>query len=97
MAKPPAGAAWAPAPYEIYDIGAIQALSKGIANEQQQARALHWIIETVCGTYDQSFRPGSERETVFAEGRRFVGLTLVKAIKLDTTKLRTPNARSSSD
>ena len=88
MAKPPASAAYAPPPYELTDIGAIKALSTGTANEGQQQRALRWIIEVVCGTYDLSYRPTSDRETVFAEGRRFVGLNIVKALNLDTTKLR---------
>ena len=86
--KPPTGAAWAPAPYEPYDISSLQALAKGEADAGQQQRALRWIVEAVCATYDQSFRPESERETAFAEGRRFVGLTLVKAMKLDISKLR---------
>ena len=86
--KPPPGAAWAPAPYDPADIGAIQALGRGEAQPHQQTRALKWIVEAVCGTYDQSFRPDSERETAFAEGRRFVGLTLVKATKMDISKLK---------
>lgn len=92
--KPPAGAAWAPPPYEPADIGAIQAFSRGEARPDQQTRALKWIVETVCGTYDQSFRPDSERETVFAEGRRFVGLTLVKATKINIAALRGTDGRS---
>ena len=84
--KPPVGAAYVPAPYEPADHGAIKALAAGVANEGQQKRALKWIIETVCATYDQSYRPDSERETVFAEGRRYVGLTLVKAVHLKLPK-----------
>ena len=80
--NPPPGAAWTPAPYESADIAAIQALERGEAEPHQQVRALRWIVEAVSATYDQSFRPGSERETVFAEGRRFVGLQIVKATKL---------------
>ena len=86
--KPPTGAAWAPAPYEPADVGAIQALARGEAEPHQQIRALKWIVEAVCGTYDQSFRPESERETSFAEGRRFVGLQIVKLSKVDISKLR---------
>ena len=94
LRKPPPGAAWAPPPYELADIGAIQALAKGEANEAQQVRALKWIVETACGTYDLSFRPDSERDTAFAEGRRFVGLTIVKATMMNTQLLRKPNART---
>ena len=73
-----------PARYEDPDTYAIKALAAGVANEGQQKRALEWIINTLCGTYDMSFRPGAEgdRDTTFAEGRRYVGLQLVKQIKL---------------
>ena len=95
--KPPAGAAWAPPRYESADIGAVQALARGEADSYQQTRALTWIVETVCGTYDLSFRPDSERETAFAEGRRFVGLNIVKATKLRVKLENKPYARSTDD
>lgn len=49
--------------------------------------ALRWIIETAAGTYDMSFRagPDGERETTFAEGRRFVGNQIIKQLKLRQT------------
>jgi len=80
---------WHPADYEVADIQAIQSLQAGNADEFQQRRALKWIVEVVSATYDQSFRPGSdgERDTCFAEGRRFVGLTIVKATKLNVSNL----------
>lgn len=86
--KAPVGAAWAPAPYEPADIAAIQGLMRGDAQPHQQQRALRWIIEVVAATYDTSYRPESERDTCFAEGRRFVGTTLVKATKIDISKLK---------
>lgn len=92
--RAPPGAAWAPAPYDIKDIAAVQAMARGEADAAQQARALKWIIEVVAGTYDQSYRPDSERDTAFAEGRRFVGLSLVKATKLNTQHLREQNVGS---
>ena len=95
--KPPPGAAWTPAPYEPADIAAIQALARGDAEPHQQTRALRWIVETISATYDQSFRPDSERESAFAEGRRFVGLTLVKATKLRVKLESKPHARSTDD
>ncbi len=84
--KPPADAAWAPAPYEPPDTAAIQALARGEAAPHQQVRALQWIVEVAAGTYDQSYRPDSERESAFAEGRRFVGLQIVKQTKLITKR-----------
>jgi len=81
-------AAWHPAPYELADIAAIKGLAGGTATPEQQQRALRWLIETVCCTYELSFRPNSDRDTAFAEGRRFVGLQVVKALKLDLSVLR---------
>lgn len=84
--KPPADAAWAPAPHEPPDTAAIQALARGEAAPHQQIHALKWIVEVAAGTYDQSYRPNSERESAFAEGRRFVGLQIVKQTKLITKR-----------
>jgi hypothetical protein len=92
MSKKPAHQPWMPAPYDPdgADTMAIKALATGTANEGQQRRALKWIIEAACGTYDLSFRPGpdGERETAFAEGKRHIGLQLVKHINgpMPTTK-----------
>ena len=82
--KKPAVQPWHPAPYEEADVYAIKALAAGVANEGQQQRALGWIVNTLCGTYDLSFRDGdnADRNTAFAEGKRFVGLQLVKLTKL---------------
>lgn len=90
MAKADPTKAWTPAAYVPADIAAIQALQRGEADPAQQMRVLSWLVNTVCGTYEPSFRPGAdgERETCFAEGRRFVGLTLVKAMKLNLSTLR---------
>jgi len=84
-------APWRPAGYEDADAEAWQALARGAARPDQQKRALAWLIEKAAGTYDLSFRPGAqegERDTVFAEGRRFVGLQIVKLLKLKIGQLR---------
>lgn len=80
--------AWMPPAYGLGDITAIQALANGTADAAQQKRALKWIIHQVCCTYDLSYRPGENSETVFAEGKRFVGLQLVKALHLNTAALK---------
>ncbi len=80
--------AWLPAPYEIADLTAVKALAAGTADAQQQKRALDWILIQVCGTYEMSYRPESDRDTAFAEGRRFVGLQIVKALHINTANLR---------
>jgi hypothetical protein len=76
---------WKPSPWEIPDAAAIQALSRGDATADQQKRALTYIVHTLAATYDGSFRPGpdGERVTAFAEGKRHVGLQLVKLVNIN--------------
>lgn len=82
-------APWMPAWYELADASALQALVAGEANPDQQKRAVKWLIERAAGTYDMSYRPGPEgdRDTAFAEGRRFVGQQVVKLLRLNVSKL----------
>lgn len=85
-----AHAPWLPPVYEPADVAAIQALARGNASMDQQKRALTWLIEKAAGTYEMSYRPGGaegERDTAFAEGRRFVGNQVVKMTKLKQGKL----------
>ena len=77
-----------PTPYEAADITAIQQLEQGTATPDLQQRALKWIVECASMTYDQSYRPGDTHETAFAEGRRFVGNSIVKMLKLNPSTLR---------
>jgi hypothetical protein len=86
--------AWMPARYELSDANAIKALAAGTANEDQQKRALDWIINKACATYDLSYRPGGEdgrRDTDLAEGGRRVGLSIIKLIKTPIEILRGKN------
>jgi hypothetical protein len=52
--------------------------------------AFKWIVNELCGTYDLSYRPDSERNTTFAEGKRFVGLQIVKMANLDVRVFSPP-------
>lgn len=88
LAELPKAEPWKPSNYEIEDAGAIQALLRGEAMPHQQQRALTYIIETLCGTYDMSFRPAGDRDTCFAEGKRFVGNQLVKLSKINLSKFK---------
>jgi hypothetical protein len=74
---------WHPAPYDEAVSAAVKALAAGNANESQQQRALHWIVHTLCGTYDQPYRPDSERDTIFACAKMFVGQQIVKMMKIE--------------
>lgn len=82
---------WMPAEYEIADVAAIQAIFRGDATPDQQKRALNWVIERAAGTYDMSYIPGGAdgaRNTDFAEGKRFVGNSIVKMLKINLGTLR---------
>lgn len=86
---------WKPHPYELADASAMQALAAGTATPDQQRRALTWLVNAA-GTYDLSYRPGpnGERDSVFAEGKRFVGLQVVKLTRLNVGALRRSEPRS---
>lgn len=71
-------------------VAALKALSKGEARPDQQITGLNFLIEELCGLYDEPFRPddlGGERETCFALGRAYPGRQLRKAIAQSFEKL----------
>jgi hypothetical protein len=75
------------------DVAAIKALASGLARADQQKIALDYIVSTLSGTYDLSYRPdelGGERDTSFAEGRRFVGLAIRRMILQPVDELVPP-------
>jgi uncharacterized protein YycO len=81
---------YTPAEYSADDVAAIQALVAGVANEGQQRTAVAWIITKAGAAYDQSYfsGPGGDRDTAFAEGRRFVANSILKLSKLPVDVVR---------
>lgn len=77
---------WRPAAYELPEHHAIKALHRGDATPEQQKKALEWIVQRAAMTHDQSFFPGDPLVTAFIEGRRSVGLQILKLV---TTKAET--------
>lgn len=77
-----------PASYDEADVAAIQAIATGSATAAQQQRALRWIVEAAADAYGLSYRGGDAQATAFAEGKRFVGLQIVKLSKLRLDALR---------
>lgn len=73
---------WHPPSYDKADVRAIQAIAQGNASEQEQRRALDWIVNTAAATYDEPFRPGKPDAVAYMLGRRSVGLAIVKLLKL---------------
>lgn len=78
-------APWKPAKWEPADASALQALVRGDCPPHLQQRAVSFIINTLCGTYDMPYRPGgaeADRDTTFALGKMWVGQQLVKLLKV---------------
>lgn len=82
--------AYTPAVWQDQDAYALQALEQGKATPHQQQRALAWIINQACMTYDTTFFPGDlagQRESDLAQGRAFAGKQIVKLIKLNMARI----------
>jgi hypothetical protein len=93
--KPTAADPWCPIQLrpecKKSDANLIQQLFSGTLDKgEAQLRAVRFIVETLCGTYDLSYRPGEDgrRDSDFAEGKRFIGSELVKLSKLNLTILK---------
>lgn len=86
--KGPKAEPWKPVDWDLADAGALQALARGDASSHAQQRALKFIVESLCATYDMSYRPSGDRDTCFAEGKRYVGLQVVKLLALNLSKFK---------
>lgn len=62
--------------YTEAEIQSLRAVFRGEADARQQRLALDYIMRAA-GTHDTSYRPGDEHGTSFAEGKRWVGTTIV--------------------
>lgn len=80
-------AEYQPAELRKADVIALQALMHGSADKDQQKRALDFIINKVCLTYDLAYRPGDSNATHFALGRSFAGQQIVHLLKLPANKI----------
>lgn len=81
---------WHPAPWEVHEAAAIQALFAGNANPDQQRTAMRWILDGACSYTDWAYRPGAEgtRDTDMCLGRQFVGHQIVKLSRLNLELFR---------
>lgn len=71
------------------DAYAMKALFNGAADPGQQVRAVRWILSMASDMDNMSYRPGpnGDRDTAFAEGRRFVGIQIYKLAHLTSEYL----------
>lgn len=79
---------WHPAKYEDRHIYAIKALLRGDATPDQQKFAMEWIVQSAAMTHEQSFYPKDPLVTAFVEGRRSVGLQIIKLANLKVQSKR---------
>ena len=81
---------WHPADYDIKDIRAIQALADGNASDEQQKRALDWIINKAAGTYEDPIIADDPHGRIgaFMNGRASVGRQIIKLMKLKADLFR---------
>jgi hypothetical protein len=82
---------WAQPAVPLHITLALKALSAGNANEGQQIKAIKWIVEDCCRTYDWPYRPASDRDTCIALGMQLVGKHIVHEINLNPALLRSKN------
>jgi len=75
-----------PPRYQIADVAAIQALTEGTADHDQQIRALDWIKYQAAMFNDFEYRSDS-RDHAMCSGRRFVGHQIVKMQSLNIPAL----------
>ena len=88
MAKTSRRERWHPPAYDKQDVRAVHAIAAYAGGggepptQQDCARALDWIVNTACATYDEPFRPNEPDANNYMLGRRSVGLAIVKLMKL---------------
>ncbi len=82
---------WDAPEYDPQVVYAIRALRQGEALPHQQKLAWNWLMYVTGagdGFSDLSFRPdshGGERATCMAEGKKFVGLQMLKLFRPEVT------------
>lgn len=67
--------------YDESVTSALKALERGDATADQQRRALDWIIQIPCATYQTTFVPGAPDQSAMLQGRQFAGQMIVKQLK----------------
>ncbi len=89
MPKPKPSGPWLPAKYGKPDVVAFKAMRAGNASADQQQRVMDFILIAICQRDGMSFRPGpdGDRETAFAEGKRYVANQIMKLMTMPLSQL----------
>jgi hypothetical protein len=64
---------------------ATKAVAGGTADANQQQLFMTWLIEEASRAHDMSYRPahlGGQSDTDFAEGKRYVGLSVIRLVRM---------------
>ncbi len=84
---------WLPYEWEKHDAYCIQAMARGEATAEQQKHALALIVNNLADTYGHTFVPGAHDQSDFLQGRRDVGLQIVKLTKIDLALIKDKSAQ----
>lgn len=76
-----------PPKYDKQVVIAFQMVHEGKGSPGQQQMVIDYVINEICRTYDMSYFPDNQRDTDFAEGKRFVGNEVIKLLKLKVGRL----------
>lgn len=77
-----------PPKYNEQDVIAMQRVFAGEGTKDQQSHVIRFIVENICDAHGMSYRP-NERDTAFAEGKRFVGLQIAKLCTINLEAVET--------
>jgi hypothetical protein len=93
MSKTPEYSPWLPEKWDPAIVSAVKAVAVGTGTAEQQRKVIEYIVGSndgvipgLCRTYDAVYFP-SERDTAFANGKRHVGLQIVKLISLTRVQI----------
>jgi len=74
---------------------AVRMLSAGEADAHHQTKVFDFIVNDLCDSYGMSYRPDNHSATDFAEGKRWVGMQLVRIMKTVPSDIRGTNRADS--
>ena len=98
----PTALPWIPPAHDEQIVSAVRAVQSGIANSAQQQLFWRYLMHVTAASEefaDMSFRPdsvGGHDATIFAEGKRFVGLMIRKLLRPEFTKKPDPRPAETS-
>lgn len=75
---------------------AVKGLVGGAAIPAQQTAFVNWLLFEVCRKDDLAYRPDSDRDTSFAEGKRYVAIQFLRAFNMTADQLAEMRATENS-